>query len=221
MAFIFFERGWKKIGTERWGMPHPWKHSGLGWMELWAMWARGRYPCPWHGAGTRWLWRLLPTQTCLWPFSGFPETSQMATKAARWPQQREGGAKELGSLTEGMCLWQKAEIGDNPSVELCRAPSPAAGPGSANAEDIQRALSWCQARSSCDKGRFVLCPLRLPAHGKLQKFPCRGEQLSWVTWNYRLSRLVCCWSQDIFPELLKTENNLLLLMTCLLSLIRD
>lgn len=64
-------------------------------------------------------------------------------------------------------------------------------------------------------------PLHLPAHGKLQKFPCRGEQLSWVTWNYRLSRLVCCWSQDIFPVLLRTENNLLLLMTCLLSLIRD
>jgi len=64
-------------------------------------------------------------------------------------------------------------------------------------------------------------PLHLPAHGKLQKFPCRGEQLSWVTWNYRLSRLVRCWSQDMVPVLLRTENNLLLLMTCLLSLIRD
>lgn len=64
------------------------------------------------------------------------------------------------------------KVRDNPSVELLRVPSPAAGPGSANAEDIQRALSQCQARSSYDKGRFVLQPLHLPAHGKLQKFPC-------------------------------------------------
>lgn len=148
----------------------------------------------------------------------------MATKPVRWPQWQEGGTKESGcdrSLIQEICLRQKAEVRDNPSGELWRVPSPAAGPGSANAEDIQRALSRCQARSSYDKGRFVSHPLRLPAHGKLQKFPCWGEQLSWVTWNYRLSRLVCCWSQDIFPELLRTENNLLLLMTCLLSLIRD
>lgn len=85
-------------------------------------------------------------------------------------ERKESGCN--GSLVWELCLPQKAGVRDNPSVELWRVPSPAAGPGSANAEDIQRALSQCQARSSCDKGRFVSHPLRLPAHGKLQKFPC-------------------------------------------------
>lgn len=44
-----------------------------------------------------------------------------------------------------------------------------------------KALTHCQVLSSCDKGRFVSQPLYLPAHGKLQKFPYQGEQLSWVT----------------------------------------
>lgn len=63
-------------------------------------------------------------------------------------RERYEGVRVQQEPHRGDLLRQKAEVRDNPSVELSRVPSPAAGPGSANAEDIQRALSWCQACSS-------------------------------------------------------------------------
>ena len=53
---IFLRWGWRNTATgcpERWSMPHPWEHSGPGWMELWATWSGGRGPCPWQGGWTR------------------------------------------------------------------------------------------------------------------------------------------------------------------------
>ena len=32
-------------------VPHPWRHSGPGWMGPWAAWSGGGQPCPWQGLG--------------------------------------------------------------------------------------------------------------------------------------------------------------------------
>jgi len=77
----FFKHGGCKIPTwhmERFGhgmfcfppvrlwVPHPWRHSRLGWTEPWAAWSAGWQPCPWQGVGTAWVLSSLPTQAVLW-----------------------------------------------------------------------------------------------------------------------------------------------------------
>ena len=44
----------------------PWQCSRPGWTGLWETWSDGRCPCSWHGVGTGWSIRSLPTQTILW-----------------------------------------------------------------------------------------------------------------------------------------------------------
>lgn len=161
-----------------------------------------------------------------------------ATKPVTGPQRR-GLALVLGRQTgAGMrrevLPTETPSLGKNPSSLATSVPVQGERPRIALSKSRAQWLGRAQLipifKGSCAGAKHTVhmtrvalsrIPLHLPAHGKLQKFPCRGEQLSWVTWNYRLSRLVCCLSQDIFPVLLRTENNLLLLMTCLLSLIRD
>lgn len=53
--------GWGGTGTgclEKLWMPHCWKCSRSGWMELWATWCN-RYPFPWHQGWTGWSWKVL------------------------------------------------------------------------------------------------------------------------------------------------------------------
>ena len=39
----------QQVVPERLWMPHPWRHSKLGWMWLWAAWSSGWRLCPWQG----------------------------------------------------------------------------------------------------------------------------------------------------------------------------
>jgi len=51
------QEGWWDTGPcypEKWWMPHPWKCSNSGWMELWAIWSSGRCLYPQQGGWTRW-----------------------------------------------------------------------------------------------------------------------------------------------------------------------
>ena len=43
---------------ERWWLPHPWRHSGSGWMGIWSPWCTCR--CPWslQGSWTSWPWKV-------------------------------------------------------------------------------------------------------------------------------------------------------------------
>lgn len=52
-------------------LPQPWGCSRLGWTGLWSTWCSGRFPCPWHGVGTRWSLRFLPAEAMLWSYDQF------------------------------------------------------------------------------------------------------------------------------------------------------
>lgn len=85
-----------------------------------------------------------------------------------------------GSSSQETCPQQKCEVPAQPAearravkrprAALSKVQSPAAEQGSVNTE-IQRPLSRCQARSSHDKGRFVLHPPPPPSTWETSAVP--------------------------------------------------
>ena len=45
-------------------LPHPWKRSKPGWMELWAARSSGRCPCPWQEGWNEMMFKVPSNPNC-------------------------------------------------------------------------------------------------------------------------------------------------------------
>lgn len=78
-----------------WQLPYPHKHSGSGWMGLWAIWSSWKCPCSLQEAWTRWPFKVPSSRSNLW----LPDS--MIIYAYCWVRCRNFGTRQFLAKCSG------------------------------------------------------------------------------------------------------------------------